>query len=122
LRDDKGLLVGTGQGYAEPEVLAPGESGSFRVEVKGFSPPTLAAEPYPDLEKALGPRPRAKMAVVGRPGAILESITASARQKEIDAQGEWDYRAAELVHQWEARKAAPPETTGYRFLAFVAQD
>ncbi len=62
------------------------------------------------------------MAVVGRPGAILESITASARQKEIDAQGEWDYRAAELVHQWEARKAAPPETTGYRFLAFVAQD
>jgi tetratricopeptide (TPR) repeat protein len=122
LRTDQNKLVGTGQAYVEPSLLRPGESGAFQVEVKGFSLPTPTPEPYPDLVGILGRRPVVTQEVVGRPGTILGTITGSTRQKQIDAQRQWDFRAAELIAQWEARRAAPVSTTGYHYVAYVATD
>lgn len=124
-RDPKNVLVGTGQTYVEPEVLGPGESGSFRILVRGsFSAPSPPPEePRPDCTSSLGPRPTIPPAA-GSPGSVLSAVTALVQTRQMAAQKDWDSKCVDLLRQWESRIRSGPKqgTTGETYFAYVAPD
>jgi tetratricopeptide (TPR) repeat protein len=128
VHDPKGLLIGTGQGYAEPKRLGPGESGSFRIQVIGaFNAGSTLPEPppeeYPNLEKILGPRPKVTAPVLeGR--SLSSYASAVLHQKQVADQEDWDLKAAEIKRKWQNRQRTRPipATTGNTYSVYIAHD